>query len=554
MMNPIIKNKYQSLIIFFLIIIFNISKKYACATVINDSIIFKIQIAALPYGDRADILQKISGINAPMEIEYHAQTNMFKYLVKSFNTFEQANNYLENLNQHYGAFIVMYVNHVRKNRDYLKAYLHTLGIEIDSNQVIIHRAVLHKNTLKMQEGNSRIIHSGTILISNKKGNRIGKMFSNMNIKIPGLLKKPIREISESFSKNSFFFNRINLLLFMITLSFMIIMFLILFIFLIRFKQIKNTKKYKQYEEKIQNDLIQYLFRYEPNENIPNSLILSQNKREQIILFNEIINLYSNIMGSTADRLRDLFYKSGLDHFLIKKLTPDFSYSAIRNMNVLARMNVYSAKELISRFINSSNQTIRQEAHVAMVLLDKNKPLSFLDNTAFPLNHWEQIKLHDIFIRTSNIIPEFSELLSSENESVLIFSLRMMHCFNQISGYEHVIKLLNHPNNQIRYHAILVASEFKKEETIEQLIKNWHNESIKNKIAILHGINLLQNPIHIGFLKSVLSDLNPEIRLKATESIADIGSQGIQELNKILNDTEDKQLIEIINYTLKSNNE
>ena len=107
----------------------------------DSTIIFRIQIAASSKRSDLEIIKKNTGLNEPIIVDFDKKSRLYKFMIRSFPTFDNARNSLDSLKQNYGAFIVLYLNQNRQTEKAMDAYVLTQGIEIDSNQRIIRRIV-----------------------------------------------------------------------------------------------------------------------------------------------------------------------------------------------------------------------------------------------------------------------------------------------------------------------------------------------------------------------------------------------------------------------------
>ena len=531
----------------------------------DSTIIFRIQIAASSKRSDLEIIKKNTGLNEPIIVDFDKKSRLYKFMIRSFPTFDNARNSLDSLKQNYGAFIVLYLNQNRQTEKAMDAYVLTQGIEIDSNQRIIRRivkeivapekvkpaAIIIAKTRAVQAPvkkledtypNPKNIFESTINLMDRIKENILINVNNLDV------------AQETDSNVSYFEIMIYVLLMIVLFCILSIITLILLLFTRRIIQTFTLSRNEEYEKNLQKDLVNFLFYEESTATLPPTLSKVNANYKRKILTDKILQLYSNIIGSAAERLHVLYIKQGLDNISIENLKRSrWSVKAV-NINMLSKMNIYKAVDKVSGFLNADNYVVRKEAEVAMVNLDREHPFEFLNNKTLPLSDWEQMNMYDALIRNSIKPPEFSRWLNSNNDSVVMFSLKMIRMFRQNDAFDKVLPLLKHTNENVRYQAILTTNAFRKDESVKHLIDIFPNEEFRNKEAIIRGIETLKKTSNIEFLKDLVFNAEMQIKIEATKAIAFIGIAGKRELQDMLNTLNDEQIIEVIKHVLDKRNE
>ena len=528
-------------------------------------IIFRIQIAASSKRIDSVIIKKNTRLNEPIIVDFDEKSRLFKFMIRSFPTFDNAHNFLDSLKQNYGAFIVMYLNQNRQTEKAMDAYVLTQGIEIDSNQRIIRRIV--KETVAPEK-----VKPAAIIIAKPKTaaapvNKVQETYPNpknifeSTINLMERIKENILihvnnlDVAEETENNiSYLEIMIYVLLMIVLFCILSIIMLILLLFIRRIVQTFTISRNNEYEKKLQEDLVSFLFYEETMVKLPPTLAEVNSNYKRKILTNKILQLYSNIIGSAAERLHVLYTDQGLDKISLENLKRNSWSVKAMNINILSKMNIQKAVANVAHFLNSDNYVVRKEAEVAMVNLDREHPFDFLNNKTLPLSDWEQMNMYDALIRNSIKPPDFSKWLDSNNDSVVMFSLKMIRMFRQNDAFEKVLSHLKHANENVRYQAILTTNAFRKEESVKHLIEMFKNENFRNKEAIIRGIENLKKPSNIEFLKTLIFNAEMQIKIEATKAIAYIGIAGKRELQEMLNTLNDEQIIEVIKHVLDKRNE
>ena len=88
------------------------------------------------------------------------------------------------------------------------------------------------------------------------------------------------------------------------------------------------------------------------------------------------------------------------------------------------------KPELERCLNSSNEIMRMEAEMALILLNTEDPFSFLNKLEKEFTPLEQLQVYHLMKRHQIKHTDFSRWLSSPNESIVLFSKRMIRAFHQ----------------------------------------------------------------------------------------------------------------------------
>jgi hypothetical protein len=146
---------------------------------------------------------------------------------------------------------------------------------------------------------------------------------------------------------------------------------------------------------------------------------------------ELMSLHINYSGEIAEKLKQLFLILGFDKEVEKKLRTRFWYIKANGINIVQQMNLEQFSSTILQFVVDPNYILRSEAQVAYVNLNKRNPFVFFDDLKYQISEWDQIKLHNALMLYENSeIPLMGKWLKSDNESIVIFSLKMIGFYNQ----------------------------------------------------------------------------------------------------------------------------
>ncbi|PRY11265.1 hypothetical protein CLV24_11160 [Pontibacter ummariensis] len=282
--------------------------------------------------------------------------------------------------------------------------------------------------------------------------------------------------------------------FMIAALFLgIALLLFLFIVLSRYRDGVRLRKYKWMEEKAQAYITSYLFDEEENVESPEDFrrkYLTNSFRRQVFMQNLIL-LHKNLLGETSDKLSQLYQRLGLLQHSKQKLYASKWNTIAEGIGELTEMGVQQEKGLIRSFINHPHPILRSEAQAALVRLDIDAPFSFLNDLAEPLTDWEQLQLARAAQKAHLIkLPDFSRWLTKQEESIVIFSIRMIVQYAQHQAEPALLRLLHHPSPNLRKEVFLALRQLETFAAAEQLMALYPNETPENKAEILKTLPVI----------------------------------------------------------------
>lgn len=360
---------------------------------------------------------------------------------------------------------------------------------------------------------------------------------------------------------------------MVLLTYLIISLLILFVAIIINRHVKSRQREKtqKIKDEYQEKLASYLFDDDSMEFKANNLHKSLNRE---ILTDELRELHSNLHGTSAVKLRDLYFNLDLHKDSLKRVYSKKWYHMSKGLKELAQMDVKDANDYISEFVDHKNPILRSEAQVAMVKLSEDNPLGFLDNLKSELSYWEQVNIYDTIIFHQISIESFEPWLESENDSVVVFALRMIGLFKQVNSAPAVKEFLMNESDQIRLQAVNTLAELELPDYVPDLKILYERETQKlysilqekrespedrdiktlddilpRKIRyeIIVALSNLTTSDDLDFLKDVATDYENafRLRIKALEIILSIKPEGEQMLDTMQQQA-DELLVTMIN--------
>lgn len=304
------------------------------------------------------------------------------------------------------------------------------------------------------------------------------------------------------------------------------------VFYFRNKISSKSRKVKEKKKELSPIISEFLFYDEAGDKKEklNYIDLKIQIRELIkdefdrkVLTEVLMDLRKDVSGNTRDELFHIYQDLELHKDAYKKLKSWRWEVVSKGIFELTQMNVVESYGLITKFINDKRPTIRKQSELAAVTLKKEGISYFLDHTKFKISEWQQLKLLDVIRNKVDFLPPpFRLWLTSKNNYVVLFALRLINHYNQNDASSSLIALVKHKNNHIRKEAIHCIQEFNIIDALPTMKTVFRKCNIDVKMYILDTIAQIGGPSDIDFLK----------RIQENESVFTIRSKAISALNTI----------------------
>lgn len=327
----------------------------------------------------------------------------------------------------------------------------------------------------------------------------------------------------------FYFDVAIIIFYILALA--IVLFIILYLLFIHKNRRINTEM-----EALADDLVsQAIFTEFEDTNglIPISSELQKqllNTRFKSIIYDKIILTTKSISGHSHLSLQKLFMQLNLDLQCLKLLD---SYQWHRIAKGIQEIGIMGLKQYlpdISPYTNDSNKYISIEAQIAVLKLSGFKGLRFLDNLTQTISEWEQIML---LKELGNLpVEEFSGIemwLKSNNDSVVIFALKLTRNYHKFELYNDIVDCLVHHNSKVRLNAIHTLAEVYNQDTAQQLLHRYKQEDYEQQLAIVIALETIGDDNIIDVLIQYLSTEIYEMKYTLACTIANISKYGYEKL-------------------------
>ena len=316
---------------------------------------------------------------------------------------------------------------------------------------------------------------------------------------------------------------------------------ILLIVILIYAQLLAKKRLYFYTERIRNNIevwISHIILEESVEGIevPKKFyrLLDDPKARQVAI-DELTKCKKNFSGLVAENIVALYNQLGLREDSLEKMRNKRKwYLQARGIQELYLMDQKNLLTKIYRETNSKNEFVRSEAQIAIIYMTGFKGLRFLDVISYPLTLWQQIKLLEqlrLFGKKEDLSDRIPGWLQSENDTVVVFALRLAGEYQQYAVKDAIMNCLVHPSDAVRTRAIKTLIVLADEQTPFILTGYFSKENFDNQVHILNSLASIATDEQEVFLEKLLDAPDNIIKLKAAVVLANNCTNGLAILEK-----------------------
>ncbi|MGJ7031741.1 hypothetical protein [Niabella hirudinis] len=247
--------------------------------------------------------------------------------------------------------------------------------------------------------------------------------------------------------------------------------------------------------------------------------LKQRDKRQFAL-NCLIELRKSVAGTVGDKVAALYLELGFKEDSVRKLNSPVWHEKVKGINELSVMKQEDMNTRIFKLTNNRNKYIRREAQTAMFNFYGFGGLRFLNVLTHSLSDWQQLNLIEQ-LRPLNPepIPGLDGWLQSDNDTVVIFALKLAEIYQCFEVHDEVVTCLAHEEEAVRGQAAKTLKEIAEDATAAILCGRYTSETIRNKIVILNSLVTIAGDAQLSFLVNELEAANDFLKLGAARVIA-----------------------------------
>jgi HEAT repeat protein len=249
------------------------------------------------------------------------------------------------------------------------------------------------------------------------------------------------------------------------------------------------------------------------------------------MVDELIRSKQNHSGEVADRIVTIYIGLDLKKYSIEKIQPKNNwYTIARGIQELYMMEQQDAYDDIYTFTNASNEYLRNEAQIGLIHLTGFMGLDFLEMVLYPITDWQQLKLLEQlkrFPKKEDFSASIPKWLRSENNSVVVFALKLCYEYQQIQLTDEITNCLKHESSRVRTETIETLVRLENDQTPKTLLGYFDQASRSDKLLILDAMSHLATEDDAPELIKILEYPDNLIKLKASIALSKCSSSGMQ---------------------------
>lgn len=206
-----------------------------------------------------------------------------------------------------------------------------------------------------------------------------------------------------------------------------------------------------------------------------------------VLIDSIMELKKNLSGASARALTATYYELALQRRSLLKLKSFFWKRRAQGIRELSEMGYKESIPEIMKFLNAGEPILRQESFMALVRLEDDRPLFFLDDYRQDLTDWMRINIYYYLTRQDvRKLPVFSRWFNHPNTSVVLFSISMARQFRQTESLPELARLLSSPDAGVVSVAIQTLGELEANQYVSNVVRLtervWDDEKLSRRLA------------------------------------------------------------------------
>lgn len=278
---------------------------------------------------------------------------------------------------------------------------------------------------------------------------------------------------------------------------------------------------------------------------------SNNSSFRDLFLAKLVDSEKKFSGAAQNEIHQLFQDYNLEKEALEKLNQKKPYLIAGGIQEVASMHVESAVPQIISFLNHPSPLVYQEAQYAMVGFKGFDGLQFLNTISHKISEWQQLRL---LLSVSHVPQDCDETvnnwLQSPNNSVIIFTLRLLRKFQMLSFYPRILPLLQHPSEDVRIQTVQSLQSLENSSTISHLTESYVHQTPEVQVEIIRILKISKDQRCVDFLKKQLVEHSfPKLKIFAAEALFSLG-HGPYLIHLTEEESSPSQLVQIIKHSIQ----
>jgi len=234
-----------------------------------------------------------------------------------------------------------------------------------------------------------------------------------------------------------------------------------------------------------------------------------------VLIKELVRSKDSLTGDAAQNLRWLYERFSLNEDSFRLFQSSQWHFKAMGIQQLAEMQQANYLVKIYRETNNKNAFIRTEAQIAVVKLTGFKGLRFLNITSHPVTQWQQLCLIDQLKEQDIEVNMIRNWLSSKNETVVQFALRLIEIYRCYELHDDVAACLRHVSDVVRLQALRAMKEIASDTSFNFLWPLFSRCTKPEQLLLIDLFGEIGTAECSRFLATLINANDESIRHKAT---------------------------------------
>lgn len=256
----------------------------------------------------------------------------------------------------------------------------------------------------------------------------------------------------------------------------------------------------------------------------------QRTNNQELLVEMLSDLHRNVTGSTANVIREIFLRVGLQHCCERALKQRNWMKRAMAVKTLSQMNVLELRPKIQSLVGHSNEVLRTEALLAELRIGREASLNLLSTFHYPFTPWLRMQVYHIIQHfDTRLLPPFSQWFEHSNEDVSLFAISMVRQFQQIEAVPKLTRLLQHANPKIQGLALETLGRLGGVSELTAVGDLIQSGQLDDRLLVraIRCVGRLGSHEHVAWLVPFLTHREYAVRWEAVAALVSLGQSGAE---------------------------
>jgi hypothetical protein len=224
-----------------------------------------------------------------------------------------------------------------------------------------------------------------------------------------------------------------------------------------------------------------------------------------IFTEELLRMHEVVLGTLHDRINFIFNMLLLSNDSYNYLHHRLWYYKVNGLRIYAQLGNRKEISYIQGLTNSGNSVLRSEAQLALARLSKDEnPFGYLKDRHQKLTDWEQINLIHYYTHHQKPVGDLTGLLSSENDTVVLFGLNCIRAFNKFEYKDLIVGLITHGDIRVKNVAIELLEMFDEPEIAIAVLNTYDdNLPLSTRIKIIRTLGKIGDKSMTSFFENLI---------------------------------------------------